>query len=85
MISKQILAEFLPSLPTVKALLSHKGLIQFWTLQRGAYQRGGLIQKLDEKDIYDSFTSLLPHILQIQHTILGVNQFDRVLSQTIPK
>ena len=41
-------------------------------LEKGAYSRGGLFKKLDEKDTYGSFISLLPHILQIQHTILGV-------------
>ena len=35
-----------------------------------AYERGGLFKQLDEKDIYDSFINLLPHILRIQHTIL---------------
>ena len=40
--------------------------------ERGLIREGGLFKKLDEEDIYDSFTSLLPHILRIQLTILGV-------------
>ena len=38
----------------------------------GLIREGGLFKKLDEKDIYDSFISLLQHILQIEYTILGV-------------
>ena len=41
-------------------------------LEKGLIREEGLFRKLDEEDIYDSFISLLPHILQIQHTILGV-------------
>ena len=63
-------------LHTVKALLSPRGLISFWTLQRGLITEGGLlerglIQKLDEEDIYDSFI-LLPHILRFQDAILRI-------------
>ena len=32
-------------------------------LERGLIRKGGLFKKLDEKDIYVSFISLLPHIL----------------------
>ena len=51
------------------------GLIQFQTLQRGAYWRGELIseggffKKSNDEDICGSFSVLLPHILPIQHTI----------------
>ena len=41
-------------------------------LQRELVREGGLLKKLDEEDIYDSFISLLPHILQIQDAILRV-------------
>ena len=42
------------------------------TPRGGLIREGGLFKKLGEKDIYDSFISHLPHILQIQHKILGV-------------
>ena len=55
----------------VKALLSPLGAYLILDTPRGGLIReGGLFKQLDEKDIYDSFISLLPHILQIQHTIL---------------
>ena len=52
---------------TIKALLG----------SRGAYlildtPEGGLFKNLDEEDIYDSFISLLTHILRIQDAILRV-------------
>ena len=53
----------------------------------GLLREWGLFRKLDEKDIYDSFISLLPHILQFQHTILRVEYIylTEFYSQTVPK
>ena len=65
---------------TVKALSSPRGTyLMLDTPQGGLIREEGLFKKLDEKDIYDSLISLLPHILEIQHTILEVKyKFDRV-------
>ena len=38
----------------------------------GLIREGDLFKKLDKEDVHDSFISLLPHILLIQHTTLGV-------------
>ena len=54
---------------TVKALLSSRGLIQ--SLDTAALERG-LFAKSNDKDIYDSLSVLLPHILRILRTILRV-------------
>ena len=54
-------------------------------LLRGRHIReGGLFKKLDEKDIYDSFISLLPHVMRIQHTILRVKYTDVTQSYSKP-
>ena len=42
----------------------------------GFLERGCLFKTLDEEDIYDSFTSLLPHILRIQDAILLAKYID---------
>ena len=34
---------------------------------------GGLFTKSDDENTYDSFSVLLPHILQIRHTFLKSN------------
>ena len=62
---------------TAKALLSPpRGLFNFGHSRGGLLEREGLFKKLDEEDIYDSFTSLLPHILRIQDAILRVKYID---------
>ena len=73
---------------TVKALSSPRGgLFNFGHSRGGLIREGSLFKKLDEKDIYDSFISLLPHILQFQHTILRVEYIylTEFYSQTVPK
>ena len=47
-----------------------------------AYRRGGLLKKQNEKDIFYSFISLLPHTLRIQHTILRVKYINSTDSFT---
>ena len=42
------------------------------TPEGGLIREGGSFTKSYDKDIYDSFSVLLPHILCIQHTILRV-------------
>ena len=72
-----------------KSSIKPLGLIQFCTLQRGAYERGelfrkgGLFKKLDEEDIYDYFISLLTRILRIQDAILRVKYIN--LADFYPK
>ena len=56
----------------VKAFLSSLGAYLIFDTPEGGLLERGVIQKLDDKDAYDSFISLLPHILWIQHTILRV-------------
>ena len=48
------------------------GLFNFGHSKGSLLERGAYSKKLDEKDIYGSFISLLPHILRIQHTTLRV-------------
>ena len=48
------------------------GAFSLWMLQRCVIREGDLFKKLDDKDINDSFISLLSHISRIQHTILRV-------------
>ena len=50
-------------------------------MERGVIREGGLFKKLDDSDIYDSFISLLPNILRIQHTILRI----KYIQLTYPK
>ena len=38
----------------------------------GLLERGGLFTKSNDKDIFGSFSALIPHILRTQHTILRV-------------
>ena len=64
--------EILQQGPTVKALLSSRGAYLTLDSPEGANQRGEVIQKLGEEDIFDSFISRLPHILQTQDGILQV-------------
>ena len=45
--------------------LPDRGLIE-----RGLIREGGLFKKLSDMDIFGSFSVLLLHILQNQHTIL---------------
>ena len=63
------------------------GLYNFGHSRWGPTTEWGLFKKLDEKDIYDRFISLLPHILRIQDAIFmsQIHKFDRFLSQTISK
>ena len=53
----------------------------------GLLERGGLFTKSSEKDIFGSFSVLLFHILQIQHTIfwLKYTNSTQFLSQIILK
>ena len=45
-----------------------------WGLkERGLIREGGLFTKSNDKDIFDSFSVLLSHILRNQHTILRLN------------
>ena len=63
-----------------------QGLFKFGHSRGGLIREGGFFKKLDQKDIYDSFIGLLPHILRSQDAILRVtHKFDRFLSQTISK
>ena len=41
--------------------------------EEGLKRGGGLFTKLSDKDIFDSFSVLLSHILQNQHTISRFN------------
>ena len=52
---------------TIKALLKSQGGYSILDTPEG-----GLFKKLNEKDIYGTFISLSLYILQIQHTISGV-------------
>ena len=58
--------------------LTEKGLIR---------EEGGLFTKSSDKDTFDSFSLLLSHILQSQHTILWLKYINstQFLSQTILK
>ena len=49
-----------------------RGLFDFGHSRGGLIKEGGLFKALDEMGLYDSFISLLPHILQIQDAILRV-------------
>ena len=53
---------------TVKALSSPRGLIQFRT-----FQKGGLLAKSSDKDIFGSFAVLLSHICGINIQFHGSN------------
>ena len=79
---------------TVKALLSPRGAYLILDLPEGGLnrkggllERGGLFTKSSEKDIFGSFSVLLFHILQIQHTIfrLKYTNSTQFLSQIILK
>ena len=59
------------------------GLFKLSLRGEGLIREGGLFKKLDEEDIYDSFISLLPHILQIQDAILRVKYIN--LTDFYPK
>ena len=39
-------------------------------IRKGLNRKGGLFTKSNEREIYDRFSVLIPHILHIQHTIL---------------
>ena len=53
----------------------------------GLNREGGLFTKSSDKDIFGSFSVLLPHILRNQHTILRLKYINSTqsLSQTILK
>ena len=52
------------------------GLINFGHSRGGPNREGGLFTKLNDLDTNGSFSVLLLHILQIQHTILGVKSIN---------
>ena len=75
---------FLEFFITVKAILNPRGACLILDIPEGwLIGEGGLYKKLDEKDLYDSFISLLPHILLIQYTILRVKYINS--TESYPK
>ena len=56
-------------------------------IERGLIREGGPFTKLCDNDIFRSFSVLLSHILQNQHTILWLQYINSIqfLSQTIPE
>ena len=48
------------------------GLYLFSETPGGLLEKGGLVTKLNDKDISDNFLVFALHILQIQHSILRV-------------
>ena len=56
-------------------------------IERGLITEGDLFTKSNDKDIFDSCSVLLPHILRIKRTIFSsqIDNFDTVLSQIISK
>ena len=48
------------------------GLFNFGHSRGGLIREGGLFKTLDAEEIYDSFISLLPHILRVQDAVLRV-------------
>ena len=62
----------------VKALLSPRGAYlildapEGGLIDRGLIREGGLFTKSSDKDIFGSFSVLIPHVLRTQHTILLV-------------
>ena len=65
---------------TVKALLSPQCVYLIMDapegglIERGLIRERGLFTKSDDKDIFDSFSGVAPHILRNQHTILRVSR-----------
>ena len=79
---------------TVKALFSPRGAYLISDLaegrgliERGLIREGGFFTISNDKDIFGSFSVLLSHILQNQHTIflLTYTNSTQSLSQTISK
>ena len=68
---------------TAKAITSPRETYLILDTPEGGLLERGLLKRIDENGIYDSFISLLPHILQIQDAILRVKY--KNLTEFYPK